>query len=287
MPRRQLTRSTWAESHGQRYALNIPGLFRVWRPEPDHSSRRDPARNSPSARRWPPLRGPSRSDIDGLCDHQDFSSDHCGGLTYQADSRLDGPSPLDSWEHLRDTLPSNGGDYRYRPGSAAQLYGSVQSPNEARQPSWAREEGELRAYYPGTSSRSANLHSRPEAGRPFEADDNYRNHSRFAGPQPPRRSDYPYSHTVYSCGASAAHNSNQDPYTSSRSRYEGSQGRLFDNNVVVPPFAPDPPSTRYGDTSSFRLSSGRDGHASYGGYRGRDGDDFSDDEGYSSSEDWL
>jgi hypothetical protein len=62
----------------------------------------------PYTRRWPPLRGPSRSDIDGLCNHQDFSSDHRGGLLYQADSRLDGPSPLDSWECLHDALPSNG-----------------------------------------------------------------------------------------------------------------------------------------------------------------------------------
>src|SRR5437763_9965863 len=119
MPHRQLTRGTWAESHGQRYVLNIPGVFRAWRPESDHSSRRDPARDSPYARRWTPLCGPSGSDIDRLYDHQDLGSNHRGGLTYQEDSRLNGPSPLSSWEHLRDALPSNRRDYRYRPSSAA------------------------------------------------------------------------------------------------------------------------------------------------------------------------
>jgi hypothetical protein len=286
MPCRRLTRGTWAESHGQCYVLNIPGLFRVWRPEPDHSSRRDPARDSPYAQRRPSLRGPRRNDIDGLYDDQDFSSNHHGSLTYQSDSRLNGPSPLDSWERLRDTLSSDGGDYRYRPGSAPQLYGSFQSPHEVRQPSWAGEEAGPRRYYPGTSSRSANMHSRREARIPFEANNDYRHQSRFAVAQPPpRRAEYPYSHTAYPHGASAARDSNQDPYTADRSLYEGSQGRTFDNNV--PPFAPDPPSARYGDAGSFRSPSGRDGYASYGGYQARDGDDFSDDEGYSSSEDWL
>jgi hypothetical protein len=179
MPRRQLTRGTWAESHGQHYILNIPGLFRVWRPESDHSSRRDPARDSYTRRR-PPLHGPSRSDIDGLCDHQDFSSDHRGGLTYQADSRLDGPSPLDSWERLHDALPSNKGDYRYRPGPAGQLHGSIRSLNEVRQPAWVREEGEPRGYYPGTLSKFANMHSRREARRHFEANDDCQHQSHFA-----------------------------------------------------------------------------------------------------------
>jgi hypothetical protein len=86
----------------------------------------------------------------------------------------------------------------------------------------------------------------------------FRGHqSHFAAAQPPRRSEHPYSHTAYPHGASVVHESNQDPYASGRSRYEDSHGRPFDNNVVVPPFAPDPP---YGDASSFRLSSGRDGY---------------------------
>lgn len=287
MPRCQLTHGTWAESHGQRYVLHIPGLLRVWRPEPDLSSRQDPARDSPYARRWPSSRSPRRSDIDGLYD-QGFSSDHRGGLTYQADSRLNRPSPFDSWEHLRDTLPSNGGDYHYRRDSAPQPYGSLQSPHEVRQPSWAREgEGSRgsRGYYPGTSSRFANMHSRRETRRHFDADDDGRHHCRFVTAQ---RSEYPYSHTASPHGTSAARDSDQDPpYTADRSRYEDSQGRPFDNNDVLP-FAPDPPSARYGDAGSFRSSSGRDGYTSYRGYRGRDDDDdFSDDEGYSSSEDWL
>jgi hypothetical protein len=44
----------------------------------------------------------------------------------------------------------------------------------------------------------------------------------------------------------------------SRGKKKRGGGDGFDNNGV-PPFAPDPPSARYGDTSSFRLSSGRDG----------------------------
>jgi hypothetical protein len=274
MPRRRLTCGTWAESHGQRYVLHIPGLLRVWRPEPDLSSRRDPARDSQYTRRWPSLRSPRRSDIEG--------SDHRGGLTYQADSRLNSPSPFDSWEHLRDTLPSNGGDYRYRRGSAPQPYGSLQSPHEVRQSSWAREGGGSRGsrgHYPGTSSRFANMHSRRETRRHFDADDDYRHQSRFVTAQPPRRSEYPYSNTVSPHSTSAARDPDQDPYTADRSRYEDSQGRPFDNSDVPP----DPPSARYGDTGSFRSSSGRGG-----GYRGRDDDDdFSDDEGYPSSEDWL
>jgi hypothetical protein len=287
MPRRQLTRGTWAESHGQRYVLHIPGLLRAWRPEPGLSSRRDPARDSPYARRWPPLRGPHRSDIEGLYDHQDFSPDHRGSLTCQADSPLNRPSPFDSWEHLSDTLPSNEGDYRYRRGSAPQPHSSLQSPHEVRQPSWARKGGGSRGYYPGTLSRFANLHSRRETRRYFETDDSYQHQSRFATPQPPGRSEYPHGHTAYPHGASAARDSNQDPYTANRSRYEGSQGRPFDNNGI-PPFAPNPPSASSGDAGSFRSSSDRDRYASYGGYRGRDDyDDFSDDEGSSSSEDWL
>jgi hypothetical protein len=131
------------------------------------------------------------------------------------------------------------------------------------------------------------MQSRREARRHFEANDDCRHQSHFAAAQPPRRSEYAYSHTTYPHGASVAHESNQDPYIPSQSPYEGSQGRPFDNNVVVPPFAPDPPSTKYGDASSFRLSSGRDGYTSYGGYQRRDGDDFSDDERYSSPKDWM
>jgi hypothetical protein len=265
MPRRQLTRGTWAESHGQRYVLHIPGLLRVWRPEPDLSSRRDPVRDSPYARRRPSLRGPRRSDIDGLYDHQDFSSDHRGGFTYQADS----PSPFNSWEHLRDTLPSNGGDYHYRRGSAPQPYGSLPSPHEVRQPSCAREGGGSRGYYPGTSS---NPHSRRETRRHFDADDDYQHQSRFATAQPPTRSEHPYSHTASSHDTSAARDSDQDPYTADRSRYEDSQGMPFDHNGARP-FGLDPPSAKYGDAGSFRSSSGKGGYASYEGYRGRDDDD--------------
>jgi hypothetical protein len=192
MPRRQLTHGTWAEYHGQRHVLHIPGLLRVWRPEPDFPSRRDPVRDSPSARRRTSLRGPRHSDIDGLYDHQDISSDHGGGLMYQAASRLDRPSPFDSWERLRDTIPSNGGDYHYRRGSAPQPYGSLQSPHEVRQPSWAREGGGSRGYYPGASSTFANMHSRRETRRNFDVDDDYRYQSRFAAAQPPRRSEYPW-----------------------------------------------------------------------------------------------
>jgi len=235
MPRRQLTCSTWAESHGQPYVLHIPGLLRVWRPEPDLSSRRDPARDSMYARRRPSLRSPHHSDIDGLYDHQDFSSDHRGGLMYQADSRLNRPSSFDSWEHLRDTLPSNGGDHHCRRGSAPQPYGSLQSPHEVRQPFWAREGGRCRGYYPGTSSRFADMHSRRETRRYFDADGGYRHQSRFMTAQPPRRSEYPYSHPASPHGASAARGSDQDSYTADRSRYEDSQGRPFDNNDV-PPF---------------------------------------------------
>jgi hypothetical protein len=286
MPRRQLTHGTWAESHGQRYILHIPGLLRVWRPEPDFSSRRDPARDPPSARRRPSLRGPRRSDIDGLYDHQDFSSDHDGGLTYQAASRLNRPSPFDSWEHLRDTLPSNGGDYHYRRGSASQPYGSLQSLHEVRQPSWVREGGGSPGYYPSTSSRFTNMRSRRKTRRHFDADDDYRHQSRFTAAQPPRGSEYLYSHTASSRGTSAPRDSGQDPNTADRPRYEDSQGRPFDNNGA-PPFMPNPLSARYGNADSFRSSSGRDRYTSYGGYRGRDDDDgFSDDEGYSSSEDW-
>ena len=287
MPRCQLIRDTWAESHGQRYVLHIPGLLRVWRPEPDLSSRRDPVRDSPYARRWPSLRSPRRSDIDGLYGHQGFSSDHRGDLAHQADSRLNRPSPFDSWEHLHDTLPSNGGDYHYRRGSAAQSYGSSQSSHEVREPSWAREGGGSRGYYTSTSSRFANMQSRRETRRHFDADDDYQHHSRFATAQPPRRSEYPYNHTASRHGISAARAPDQDYYTTDRSRYEDSQGRPFNNNNNdVPPFAPDPPSARYGDPGSFWSSSRRDGHASYGGYRGRDDDDdLSDNERYSSSED--
>jgi hypothetical protein len=84
------------------------------------------------------------------------------------------------------------------------------------------------------------MHSRREARRHFEAIDDCRHQSHFAAAQPPRRSEYPYSHTTYLHGTSVARKSSQDLYTSGRSQYEGSQGRPFDNNVVVLPFAPDP-----------------------------------------------
>ena len=229
MPRRQLTRGTWAESHGQRYILNIPGLFRIWRPEPDHSSRRDPAGDSPHTQRWPLRPYVTPQTLDSTALHH-----WTAGNIFTTVSHPMGRLSLSS---------------RFRRSTVQQH----PVPNEVRQPALARQEGELRRYYFGTSSRSANMHSRR---RRFEANDNYRHQSRIAAVQPPRRSEYPYSHTAYPHSASEVLDSNQDPYTSGRSRYEGSQIRLFDNNDV-PPFAPEPLSARYGDASSFRSSSGR------------------------------
>jgi hypothetical protein len=189
-------------------------------------------------------------------------------------------SPLDNWEHLRDALPPNGGDYRYPPGSAGQLYGSIRSPHEVRQPAWAREEGEPRGYYPGTSSKFANMHSRREARRHFEANDDCRHQSYFAAAQPPRRSVPIQPHYV---PAQRLGGSRIQPRPLHLKAPKA--GRLttlpFHPSRQIPCLLGTVTLVHFG-----RHQVGT-GYASYGGYRGRDDDDLSDDEGYSSEEDWL
>ena len=67
MPCGKVTQRTWAESQGQRYLINVPGLLRVWRVESGSNSRRP--RASPCADRLP-LRSGQGENLDDSYGHQ-------------------------------------------------------------------------------------------------------------------------------------------------------------------------------------------------------------------------
>ena len=233
MPRGRLIRVRWDESQDQHTTLHIPCLLRVWRTNSDHQPRGDQ---------------PSRSDLSDTYSRQGYSRDHRGRPNYHRDdqpSNLNTPSPFDSWEQLRDSLPFEEGQYQPR-ASPSHEFDNVQPRYEIRQPAWADEEPETHS--PSTSSRYTDMDPRYE-GRgtrraynyaDSEVNSYYDRQPRFAGPT---SSASEYSYSDIDSPQASSHNLTQGGYTTRPSRHEeysGDEGRSFGHEV--PPFAPDPPS---------------------------------------------
>ena len=201
MSRRHVTRGTWAESQGQCYILNIPGLLRVWRPGSHHPSQRNQLRRFPYDRRGSALRNGGRYVLNDSNGHQAMGPDYRRTVPYscQPNSALDTPSPFDSWERLRDSLQWDQQDQPSR-GSSHDFH-DPEPQYEVREPVWAR--GEPEEHHHGIASRHADWEARCERQRPHRASD-YEDdrHHHDGHPQRPRfpslaseRSEHPESHT--------------------------------------------------------------------------------------------
>ena len=263
MPRRQgqLSRGTWAESKGQSYLLNIPGLLRVWIPDRHRQSHQGQPRASSH---------PSRQ--------QDLAIYEQGGPLNQRDLPVDRASVLQNQERLPDSLPSYE-ESQYHRRSVPQPASNVQPRYEERQPAWATNEGEPPAHHTGPSFQSADVEFRYQRGRPHGLDDyedDYGQQSRFAGPAP-HASNYPRSRTAspgqmpyQDRGVNSARRGTYGSY-----RGEGEGRPPYDNEFA--PFAPDPPSDRVPWSPHVQSHQREPYPPSVGHYR-RDSDSFHEDD---------
>ena len=174
MPRGRVTQRTWAESHDQRYIVNVPGLLRVWRLQSGGNSRRP--RASPHAHRLP-LRNAQSNDIQDSHGRQNFDRRECWPTDspledsharedFNRDERerknqpVDRPSAFDSWQRLPGSLPFEEVDDNPRDQSD-----NTQPRYEARRPARAMDENGASAH--------ADQEPRYRGGRHHREDDRY------------------------------------------------------------------------------------------------------------------